>query len=268
MTQAGHDRPEPAPAGCARGPVMQFLAENGWAAAAAAIATLVVELAVPLAGAWHRQGGLGFLLRGEGLTSHEALAGVAVCVLWTVLAAPAFAASGRTAMGAIFRGGVVADMGLVCLLVLWGLCPQVTFAAALKIYCVLAAVALAGIAATRLARTPAGRYACAVVATTLLLALLASPFWVGGAIHDRPRPAAEWLVEAAVRTNPFYAATAALTETTRFVWHQATVMYRITRIGDYAAAPPLAWLPTVIIYLVAAAVLGAGAKAAAVVRGT
>jgi len=266
MTQPGPDPAELAPAGRARGPVMQFLAENGWATAAAAIATLIVELAVPLAGAWWRHGGLGFLSH-DGLTSHEALAGVAACVLWTVLAAPALAAPGRTAMGAIFRGGVVADTGLISLLVLWGLCPQVTFPAALKVYCVLAAVALAGIAATRLARTPAGRYACAAAATAVLLALLASPFWVGGAIHDRPRPVAEWLVEAAVRTNPFYAATAALTETTRFVWHQATVMYRITRIGDYAAAPPLAWLPTVIVYLVAAAVLGAGAKAAAVVRG-
>ncbi len=226
------------------GSVRQFLAENGWAAALAAVGTIAVEMGVFAAAlAWRMP------------RSHAALATLAACVLWTALAAPVLAAFGRTAMGALLRGGIVADASLASLLVLWAACDEVTFPAALKIYCILAAVALAGIAATRLARTPAGRCACAVAATAILLAALASPFWIGGAIHNQPRATAEGVVAAAVYANPFYAATACLTETTRFVWHQASVMYRITRIGDYAAAPPLLWYPAVAIYLCVAGLL-------------
>ena len=221
--------------------VRQFLAENGWAAMAAAVATIAVEMGVFAAGLAWRMPRL-----------HAALAALAVCVLWTALAAPVLGAFGRTAMGALLRGGIVADASLAGLLVLWAACDEMTFPAALKIYCILAAMALAGIAATRLARTPAGRCACAVLASAVLLAALASPFWIGGAIHGQTRATAEGAAAAAVYANPFYAATACLTETARLIWHQAPVMYRFTRIGDYAAAPPLLWYPAVVIYLSAA----------------
>jgi len=235
--------------------VRQLLAENGWAVASAAIATIAVEMGVFVAGLAWRMPRL-----------HAALAALAVCVLWTALAAPVLAAFGRTAMAALLRGGIVADASLASLLVLWAACDEMTFPAALKIYCILAAVALAGIAATRLARTPAGRCACAVAASAVLLAALASPFWIGGAIHGQPRATAEGVAAAAVYANPFYAATACLTETARFVWHQAPVMYRITRIGDYAAAPPLLWYPAAIVYLSAAGVLAILAALAGGVR--
>ena len=226
------------------GSVRQFLADSGWAAASAAVATVAVELGVFAAGlAWQMP------------RIQAALACLAVCVLWTALAAPVLAAFGRTAMAALFRGGIVADASLASLLVLWAACDEMTLPAVLKTYCILTAVALAGVAATRLAGTPAGRCACAVLASAVLLAAMASPFWVGGAIHGQPRATAEGIVAAAVYANPFYAATACLTETARFVWHQQPVMYRITRIGDYAAAPPLLWYPAAIVYLSAAGAL-------------
>ena len=236
---------QPEEARCGDGwSVRQFLTENGWATASAAVATIVVEMGVFAAAlTWGMP------------RIHAALAALAVCVFWTALAAPVLAAFGRTAMGALFRGGIVADASFASLLVLWAACDEVTFLAAMKIYCILAAVALAGVAATRLARTPAGRCACAVAASAVLLAATASPFWIGGAIHSQTRATADGIVAVAVYANPFYAATACLTETARFVWHQATVMYRITRIGDYAAAPPLLWYPAVAIYLSAAGVL-------------
>ena len=248
------------PEGLARsgdgGSVRQFLAGNGWAAASAAIATVAVEMGVFAAGlAWRMP------------RIHAALACLAVCVLWTALAAPVLAAFGRTAMAALLRGGIVADASLASLLALWVACDEMTFPAVLKIYCILAAVALAGVAATRLAGTPAGRCACAVAASAVLLAALASPFWVGGAIHGQPRAAAEGIVAAAVYANPFYAATACLTETARFVWHQQPVMYRITRIGDYAAAPPLLWYPAAIVYLSAAGAMAILAAVGRRVRG-
>ncbi len=237
------------------GSVRQFLTENGWAATLAVVATIAVEMGVFAAAlAWRMP------------RIHAALACLAVCVLWTALAAPVLAAFGQTAMGALLRGGIVADASLASLLVLWVACDEMTLPAALKIYCILATVALAGVAATRLARTPAGRCTCAVLASAVLLAALASPFWVGGAIHGQPRATAEGVVAVAVFTNPFYAATACLTETARFVWHQAPVMYRITRIGDYAAAPPLLWYPAVVIYLAAAGAMAALAALAGTIR--
>ena len=232
-----------------------------------AIVTLVVELAVPAVALVHREPHpWSYLFGGGGLHANEAFATVAVCVLWMALAVPLLAAFGRGAWDALFRGGIVIDVSAITLLVLWLLCEQVTFAAAVKIYCVLASLGLAGIAATRLARTPAGRCAWATAVAAVTLVLLASPFWIGGVIHNQPHVFSESVVEAAVLANPFYAATAAMGETTRFVWHQATVMYRITRIGDYAAAPPLSWYPAVIIYLVAAAALAVVAAVSGRVR--
>jgi hypothetical protein len=51
-------------------------------------------------------------------------------------------------------------------------------------------------------------------------------------------PAASSVACWAVRGNPFYSITSAVAARTHFVWHSAPLMYQITRIGDYAAAPP------------------------------
>lgn len=257
MTQppAQHVQPGPAPGAAEGAGIRRLFADHAWAATAAVIATMAVELGVFAAA---MAAGMPRL--------HAALAALATCVLWVALATPALAASGRTVMGALLRGGIVADASFVSLLVLWACCDEVTIVAALKIYCVLAAVALAGVAVTRLARTPAGRYIWAVLASAVLLAVLAGPFWIGGPIHGAPRATAENLVAAAVYANPFYAATACLTETSRFVWHDQSVMYRITRIGDYTSAPPLRWYPAVLIYLSAAGGLAVLAALAGRVR--
>jgi len=232
-----------------RGPVRQLLSANAWALVGGAVATVVVGLAVPVAAVAFREGNpLAYVFRGGQLTPNEALATLAVCTLWAALAAPALAASGPAAWDALVRGGIVADASVPALLVLWALCPQVTFVAAVKIYCVLAAMVLFG---------TAGRYAAAALASVAMLIVLASPFWVGGAIHNQPRPVVRAVTEAAVLANPFYAVTASVTETMRFTWHQAGLLYRLTRIGDYAAAPPLSWYPAVAVHLAAAAALGA-----------
>ena len=73
--------------------------------------------------------------------------------------------------------------------------------------------------------------------------------------------AAERIVAAGVHVNPFYAVTAAISGSTRFVWHEAAVMYRITRFGDYAAAPAPAWYASALIHCAAAGLVAAVASA-------
>ena len=95
-----------------------------------------------------------------------------------------------------------------------------------------------------------------------------------GAGADRKLPTAEArrafreddTPAAAVHVNPFYSIGAAVSESTRFVWHQATVMYAITRIGDYAPAPPARWYASVLIDLAAAVVACAACVAAGLRR--
>lgn len=263
---------EPARAGAAGegqrgGPLRQLLVANGWALVGGAAGTVAVQFGVLLAAIASREGNPAHLFGGGQLTDNEVLAALAVCVLWAALAAPVLAASGRTAWSAVVRGGIVADASIPVLLVLWALCPNMALLAAAKTYCILVGMVLVGIAATRLARSPAGRFAWAVLASVAMLGVLAGPFWVGGAIHDQPRPVAQAITEAAVEANGFYAVTASVGDAMRFTWHQAGFMYRITRIGDYTAAPPLSWYPAVLIHLAAAVVLGALAALLGRLRG-
>jgi len=257
LTQKAAQQVEPRPtAGAAdRSGIRKFCVDHVWAVTVAGIVTVAVELGV-----------FAVAIAGGMSLMHAALAALASCVLWVALATPALAASGRTAMGALFRGGIVADASFVSLLVLWACCDEVTGLGALKIYTVLVALAVAGVAVTRLARTSAGRYIWAMLASTVLLGVLASPFWIGGPIRGAQRETAENLVAAAVYANPFYSATACLTETSRFVWHRSSVMYRITRIGDYASAPPMRWYPAVLVYLVAAGAMACVAVLAKAIR--
>jgi hypothetical protein len=232
------------------GPLRRLLARDGAAVLVASAVTVAGELGVYLAA----------VAAGSGRT-HAVFATLAVTVVWVALAAPVLGASGADALGGLLRGGCLADASAVTLLVLYLTCPQVTLAGAAKIYCILAAMALLAVAASRLAGSPAGRYALALAAATAFAITLASPWWLGGAMRASAQETAERIVAAGVYVNPFYAVTAALSDRTRFVWHQAPVMYRITRFGDYAAAPPPVWYASVLIHCVAAALVAALAGA-------
>jgi hypothetical protein len=229
-------------------PLRCVLARDGRALLAGALTTVGVQL------------GLYLLARLAGVPQMQAaLATLAATVMWVTLAAPVLGASGADALAGLLRGGCIADASAVTLIVLWLACPEVTFPAAVKIYCVLAAVALSAVAVGRLARSPDRRYALAVTAALVMTVALASPLWIGGALRAAPDRAARGIAAAGVYVNPFYAVTAAIAAEARFVWHQAGVMYRITRIGDYADAPPARWYPCVLIHLAVAILLGAAA---------
>jgi len=81
----------------------------------------------------------------------------------------------------------------------------------------------------------------ALAAALLLMLLLATPLWTGGILASLDGEARHAAVRWAVEVNPFYGISAAVVDRTQWVWHQSPLMYRLTRIGDYAAPPPVAW---------------------------
>ena len=232
----------------------RILARDGLAMAVSSVVTVAAQWGVYAAAT------------SAGSGPREALlATLAVTVVWVALAGAVLAASGADTLGAMFRGGCLADAAGVGILVLTAFCPVLTFLATVQVYCTLVGMAMLAVAVSRLARRPAGRYALAVATASVLVVSLASPWWVGGAMRVGSQPMAEAAAAVAVYVNPFYAVTAAVADTTRFVWHEAPVLYRITRIGDYAAAPAPLWWASSAIH--AAVALVAGAVAAARHRG-
>jgi len=221
---------------------------------AAAVATIAVELGAYL------------LARFGGASQRDAtLSVLAMSVLWIALAGPVLAAGGTEAFSALLRGCVVADASLITLVVLWVSAgapppprgPCVTLLGVVKIYCTYVAVSLAGVAAARCGRREAGRYVGAVIAAILFFVALASPFWIGGSLQAAQGPLRRWIITAAVDLNPFYSVTSAIVDQAHFVWHQAPVMYRFTRIGDFAAPPPVPWYAAAVVYGLLAGMLGA-----------
>ncbi len=228
-------------------PFRDLLSRDGLAALIAAVTTLGVELGVVV------------LARSFGVAPRETvLATLAAMTVWVALSVPVLAASGSTAMGALLRGGIVADTSAVTLVVLCIATPSfVTVPAALKIYCILAAVTLACIAAVRCVRSDRARAAVAVVAAVLLCAALATPFWTGGLLQADSHATRQAAVEYAVALNPLYSVFAAVVEQTGFIWHVAPRLYEVTQIGDAAAPPPPEWYSAVVIYGLLACILSA-----------
>lgn len=272
MIAAGEPSPPRAPVGALR----ELLRRDGWPSLAAALATMAVELGVFL-------GALACGADGR----QSAIASLAAGVVWVSLAAPALAAGSNSGLGALLRGGIVADASAVLLIVLWLATPQVSFLAAVKIYCIYAALALAGSAAVRCARAPAPRFALAAVASIVFITALASPFWAGGALvaahasgsaitnsvfFVSAAASPSWPASALLATgeidsvivastvvcaNPFYCIWSVLADQMPYAWHQAPVIYRITYLGNYAAVPAAPWYAAVIIYIYVAGILAA-----------
>ena len=238
-------RPAPQPPDAQAPPPWEALRAELPACAAILCATVLMELSA-WAGAW----------RLTGYHDSAVVAAVGVALLWVTLAGPTLAAGGRTRLAALVRGGMVADGSGVALLVMAAASPALGLLSAVKVYLVLAAVALAGISAVLLARGAVARQVTAMAAALVLSAILAGPFWIGGLLGWLDEPATGTAAKAAVWANPFYSATAALGPRVPFVWHLAPRMYQWTRLGtDVAVAPPR-WWQAAVVYLAVAAGLG------------
>jgi len=216
---------------------------DGWALLVALGSTVAIELGTFIAAR----------LTGSYATA-AMLACLAVSAAWVALASPAFAAGGTRTISCWLRAAAVADASAVTLIVLWLAVPAMTFAAAVKIYCILAAVTLAAGGVIGTARTSPGRCALAAGLTVVLITALASPAWVGGPAGYMPRDAGQKFAAMAVSTNPFFGVMAAVSSHVRQLWTEMTLMYGMTALGDTIPLPPVRWHQPVVIYLVIAAV--------------
>jgi len=115
----------------------------------------------------------------------------------------------------------------------------------------------------RCARTLTGRYAVAVVAAGVFLALLAAPFWTNGLLLTLTGAGRAWALRVLTVVDPAFGMAAATAERLHFVWNEAPLMYRVTVIGQYVPAPPVDWYAPVLAYggLAVAAFMVAAARA-------
>lgn len=216
--------------------VRSLLASNAWAMIVAAAATLAIEIGA------HRTA----LAAGRS-PPDAVLCALAAAVAWVILSSAPLAAGANGAWSSILRGAVPADASCLALLVIAllpaGEAPQarcMTVLAALKAYCTLAAVGLFSIAAVNLSRTRPGRLAAAIIVVGLLMAILASPFWIAGPAAAIPS-AADSLVRWSVWVNPFDGVTAATSGQTHFLWRQWGLMYERFATYSPSPSPPVEW---------------------------
>jgi hypothetical protein len=227
------------------GPFRTLLKRDGWPVLVIALATVAVQLGV-------------FLIpqsfgveRGRLIPASLIIAGV-----WVALGAAIFAAGPCSTFSGLLRGGCVIDATAVLLVVLWLSTPQVTFLAAVKLYCIYASVAFCGIALARFASTLRFRYLGAVLGATILTLAQAGLFWLPGLVQLASDSEGKSAIAAwGLRANPLYGVFSAIAEEAGFVWHYAEVMYRITPLGEDVAVGPVQWYEPMIIWLSIAAVL-------------
>jgi hypothetical protein len=174
---------------------------------------------------------------------------------WIVLSGPLLSAGAASGLRGLLRAGISADAAGVVLLGLW-LWGSLSFVEAVKIYCVLAAVAIACAAGGRLGRQVGARHAWAVVWTVLLAALVTTPFWVGAVMMGVEGDARAATVGLAAQVSPVYALSAAMAQSHPFVWHQTAVMYEVALFHDYGSPPPVTWYACAVLHLGLAAAAG------------
>ncbi len=180
-----------------------------------------------------------------------------VALGWVVVAAPVFAAGGRSVIDALLRGGAVIDASAVVLIVSASAGPALGPVGAIEIYLIFCSVALAGCSLVLLGRNVISRHVLSVVAASLILALAAGPFWVNGIITSASPPWRERVAFGVRACNPVFATTECLSDGTTFVWNERPILYEYTVLGRDVPIRATAWYVTVGVYSVFAFAVGA-----------
>ncbi len=225
-----------------------FIRTDGLAVLAGAGLTVLVEL------------GTFFWAKSCGVSPAGAmLAALAVSAVWIALASPALAAGGERRMSCWLRGGSVADASAITLIVLWLTVSQMTFLAAVKIYCIYGGMCVAAVGVVTLGRASRSRCALAGLSALVLMVALSSLVWLGGPAGDMEREQAMTFAKWAVRANPFAGVMSALSDTMPRVWSEFPLMYELSSLGDTIPLSPVSWHASLAVFLpMAALCVGAG----------
>jgi hypothetical protein len=219
----------------------EFVRRNIRPALAAMGATVLVQMSV-------------YVAAGAALPEPAASAAALMASLvWLLLAAPIFAAGGRSMVDGMVRGGCVADGGLVVLIAV-GCGEALGFWGVVKVYVIWLAVALAASAAVQQARRVRARHVAAAAVVAVLLALAAGPFWANWIILAADPPWRGRLSSAVAAASGVYA-TVGCMENVGFVWTQCPILYQHTVLSrDVQFAPP-PWQATAAGFAALAALL-------------
>ncbi len=179
-----------------------------------------------------------------------------VSLLWVVIAAPVFAAGGRTILDGLLRGGAVLDSSIVVLIVLVTAGGgAVGPLGAVKIYLIWCSLVLAGCSVVFLARRLASRHILAGVVIIILLVVAAGPFWTNTLILSAG-PVWQGRIAFVVRAfNPVFATAGCLDDSDAFVWNESPVLYEYTVLGRHVPSGAVAWYFTVGAWAVIAALI-------------
>ena len=191
-----------------------------------------------------------FLAISAGAPQRQAvLALLATATVWIALAAGALSAGPGRGLDGLLRGGITADATGVVLLGLWLWTPFLTFLGAVKVYCVLAAMALAAVAVVRVGRTRHGRAALAGVMAIALMLAMSTPLWANGLMVSVEGDVRQGVVAWCVDVNPFFAIANATVSSLGLVWHESPALYAVTVLGDRIAVPRIHWYVCVAVML-------------------
>jgi hypothetical protein len=171
--------------------------------------------------------------------------------VWLCLAAAPLAAGAADHLGGLFRAGIMADAGVLVLLIVAMTGPGITWSLGWRVYLLWLAVALAAAGVAQLAQTPVARACWAVGFSTIAFAACASLIWSGGLVAYSLAPMREAILAAAAAVNPLLGLSQLL-RPQGFIWMEQPVMYGLTRVGQDYPAPAIAWHVTVSIWGVVA----------------
>ena len=179
-------------------------------------------------------------------SSEAAVLALLTALAWVILAGPVFAASGRTVLESLVRGGLTADAGVVVLVVLMAGQAGLTFASAVKVYLLWAAVAVAESFFVALAVDAVRRHALAAAAVIVLALVSAEPFWANGLVMRARGSARDHAAFIVAVANPVLATARCLDERVPFVWNEKPIVYEHTVLGRDVPMPAAPWYLTVI----------------------
>lgn len=180
-----------------------------------------------------------------------------VALLWVVIAAPVFAAGGRSIIDALLRGGAVIDASVVVLIVSASAGPELGPVGAIKIYLIFCSVALAGCSLVLLGRNVTSRHILSVVAVLLILALAAGPFWANGIITSVSAPWRGRIAFGVRACNPVFSTIKCLNVGYGFVWNEKSILYEHTVLGHDVPDQSAGWYVTAGVYGIFAFIVGA-----------
>ena len=219
--------------------VASVLRRNALAMLIAAGATVVVQL------------GTYFIFGGEVALT------LLVAFVWVVVAAPVFAAGGRSVIDALLRGGAVIDASVVVLIVSVSAGPALGLVGAIKIYLIFCSVAMAGCSLVLLGRNVTSRHILSAVAVLLILAIAAGPFWTNGIITSASASWRERVAFGVRACNPVFSTIKCLNVGYGFVWNEKPILYEHTVLGHDVADQSARWYVTVGVYGIFAFIVGA-----------